>query len=345
MKYIKSRLNKAEEYEKMQILQVLLQLLLLVVGFVMLVKGADWFVDGASKVAEIFGIPQLVIGLTIVAMGTSLPEAAVSTSAALKGSAEITIGNVVGSNIMNILLILGITSVISPLAVQLSTIKYEIPMVIGASVLLAGLGLLDTTVGRIDGIILLFGMVLYLLYLFKMAKKGQAEALEKEEAAEDSNNSGKKDSIIKQVLLILIGASLIVLGSNVTVDAATELALIFGMEERIIGLTIVAFGTSLPELVTSATAAIKGKADIAVGNIVGSNLFNLLFVVGIAAVITPVIYEKKFLVDTIVCIVSAILLWLCVIRTKKLKRSGGAILLLCYAAYFVYLMISPFPLP
>ncbi|MCH5248606.1 MAG: calcium/sodium antiporter [Lachnospiraceae bacterium] len=329
----------------MQILQVLLQLLLLVVGFVMLVKGADWFVDGASKVAEIFGIPQLVIGLTIVAMGTSLPEAAVSTSAALKGSAEITIGNVVGSNIMNILLILGITSVISPLAVQLSTIKYEIPMVIGASVLLAGLGLLDTTVGRIDGIILLLGMVLYLAYLFKMAKKGQAEALEKEEAAEDGNNSGKKDSIIKQVLLILVGASLIVLGSNVTVDAATELALIFGMEERIIGLTIVAFGTSLPELVTSATAAIKGKADIAVGNIVGSNLFNLLFVVGIAAVITPVIYEQKFLVDTIVCIASAILLWLCVIRTKKLKRSGGAILLLCYAAYFVYLMISPFPLP
>lgn len=324
----------------MQILQVLLQLLLLVVGFVMLVKGADWFVDGASKVAEIFGIPQLVIGLTIVAMGTSLPEAAVSTSAALKGSAEITIGNVVGSNIMNILLILGITSVISPLAVQLSTVKYEIPMVIGASVLLAGLGLLDTTVGRIDGIILLLGMVLYLAYLFKMAKKGQAEALENEETAGAGNNSGKKDSIIKQVLLILVGAALIVFGSNVTVDAATELALIFGMEERIIGLTIVAFGTSLPELVTSATAAIKGKADIAVGNIVGSNLFNLLFVVGIAAVITPVIYEQKFLADTIVCIASAVLLWLCVLRTKKLKRSGGTILLMCYAAYFVYLMLN-----
>lgn len=317
----------------MQILQVLLQLLLLVVGFVMLVKGADWFVDGASKVAERFGIPQLVIGLTIVAMGTSLPEAAVSTSAALKGSAEITIGNVLGSNILNVLLILGITSVISPLMVQLSTVKYEIPMVIAASALLAGLGLFDGTVGRINGVILLIGMGLYLFYLFQMSKKGQ-------DAAEEDGNSEKKDKIIKLVLLILVGGVMIVWGSTITVDAATALATIFGMEERIIGLTIVAFGTSLPELVTSATAAIKGKADIAVGNIVGSNLFNLLFVVGIAATITPVIYEAKFIVDTIVCIGSAILLWLCVLRTKKLNRVGGAILLICYAAYFVYLMLN-----
>lgn len=317
----------------MQILQVLLQLLLLVVGFVMLVKGADWFVDGASKVAERFGIPQLVIGLTIVAMGTSLPEAAVSTSAALKGSAEITIGNVLGSNMLNVLLILGITSVISPLVVQVSTVKYEIPMVIAASALLAGLGLFDGTVGRIDGVILLIGMALYLFYLFKMAKNGQ-------DAAEEDEKSEKNDKIIKLVLLILVGGVMIVWGSTITVDAATALARIFGMEERIIGLTIVAFGTSLPELVTSATAAIKGKADIAVGNIVGSNLFNLLFVVGIAATITPVIYEAKFIVDTIVCIGSAILLWLCVLRTKKLNRAGGVILLICYAAYFVYLMLN-----
>lgn len=322
----------------MQIFQVLLQLLLLVAGFVLLVKGADWFVDGASKTAEKFGIPQLVIGLTIVAMGTSLPEAAVSTSAALKGSAEITIGNVIGSNIMNILLILGITSVISPLVVQLSTVKYEMPMVIGFSVLLAGLGLFDGAVGRIDGIILLLGMGFYLFYLFKMAKNGQAVTEEKDKAE-------KNDSIIKLLLLIVAGGAMIVIGSDVTVDAATELAHYFKMEERIIGLTIVAFGTSLPELVTSATAAIKGKADIAVGNIVGSNLFNLLFVVGIAAVITPVIYEHKFIIDTIVCIGAAILLWLCVVRSKKLKRGGGAVLLICYAAYFVYLMMAPSPLP
>lgn len=316
----------------MQVVQVLLQLLLLVVGFVMLVKGADLFVDGASKVAERFGIPQLVIGLTIVAMGTSLPEAAVSTSAALKGSAEITIGNVLGSNIMNILLILGITSVISPLAVQMSTIKFEIPMVIGASALLAFLGLYDGTVARVDGIILLVGMVCYLLYLLKMTKK------EQQTAEDDAEENEKKDSIALLVLFIVVGGLMIVWGSDITVDAASILAAMFGMDERIIGLTIVAFGTSLPELVTSATAAIKGKADIAVGNIVGSNLFNILFVVGIAGTITPVVYESKFIVDTIVCIATAILLWLCVIRTKKLQRHGGVILLICYAAYFVYLI-------
>lgn len=312
-------------------MDVLIQLVFLVVGFVMLVKGADWFVEGASKVAEKFGIPQLVIGLTIVAMGTSLPEAAVSTSAALKGSAEITIGNVVGSNILNVLLILGITSVISPLAVQASTVKYEIPMVIAATALLAGLGLTDKTVGRIDGIILLAGMVLYLLYLLKMSLKGQA-------VIEEAEKADKNDSLIKLILLILIGGVMIVWGSDITVDAATELARIFGMSERLIGLTIVAFGTSLPELVTSATAAVKGKADIAVGNIVGSNLFNILFVVGIASVITPVVYASNFLVDTIVCLAAAVVLWLCVLRKHKLMRHGGVILLVCYAGYFVYLM-------
>lgn len=316
-------------------MNVAVQLLFLVIGFVMLVKGADWFVEGASKVAEKFGIPQLVIGLTIVAIGTSLPEAAVSTSAALKGSAEITIGNVVGSNIMNVLLILGITSVISPLAVQRSTVKYELPMVIGATVLLAFFGLTDGTVGRIDGLVLLAGMVLYLLYLLRMARKGQTVPVEE---AQEQEKEGKKDSMLKLILLILIGGVMIVWGSDITVNAATALARIFGMSERLIGLTIVAFGTSLPELVTSATAAIKGKADIAVGNIVGSNLFNILFVVGIAAVITPVVYQPVFLVDTIVCIATAVLLWLCVIRKQKLQRHGGVILLACYAGYFFYLI-------
>lgn len=312
-------------------MNILVQVLLLVVGFVMLVKGADWFVEGASKLAEKFGIPQLVIGLTIVAMGTSLPEAAVSVSAALKGSAEITIGNVVGSNILNILLILGISSIIAPLMVQKSTIKYEIPMVIGVSIALAALGLSDGIVGRLDGVILLLGMVLYLLYLLQMSKKGQAVLTEEEKSDTD-------ESIWKLLGLIVIGGVLIVWGSDITVDAATELARIFGMSERLIGLTIVAFGTSLPELVTSATAAVKGKADIAVGNIVGSNLFNILFVVGVSAVITPVVYQGDFLIDSIVCILAAVLLWICVCRKEKLQRAGGALMLVCYAAYFVYLV-------
>lgn len=310
---------------------VVIQLALLVVGFVFLVKGADWFVEGAGKVAEKFGIPQLVIGLTIVAMGTSLPEAAVSVSAALKGSADITIGNVVGSNIMNVLVILGLTSVIRPIAVQKSTVKYEIPFVALISVFLLALGYSDHVVGRADGVILWVLFIAYLLYLFKMAKSG-------EYVPEELPDEDKPIPVWKMVLLIIVGAVMIVWGSDMAVDAASELARIFGMSERLIGLTIVAFGTSLPELVTSVTAAVRGKADIAVGNIVGSNIFNILFVVGTSALITPVVYASNFLVDSIVCIVTMILLWLCVFRNRKLGRAGGTVMLLCYAGYFVYLM-------
>jgi len=311
-------------------MEILLQLILLVIGFVMLVKGADWFVEGASKLADKFGIPQLVIGLTIVAMGTSLPEAAVSVSAALKGSAEITIGNVVGSNIMNVFVILGLTSVVCAVAVQKSTIRYEIPFTIFVTVLLAVLGLADNTVGRLDGAILWVFMILYLLYLLKMAKNGVP--------MEEVENAEKDEPIWKLLLLVIVGAGLIVWGSNVAVDAATSLAEIFGMSERLIGLTIVALGTSLPELVTSVTAAVKGKADIAVGNIVGSNIFNILFVVGTSALITPVVYSADFLVDSIVAVAAMVVLLLCVFRKQKLNRVGGAVLLLGYAAYFVYLI-------
>lgn len=310
---------------------VAIQLAILVAGFVFLVKGADWFVEGASKVAEKFGIPQLVIGLTIVAMGTSLPEAAVSVSAALKGSADITIGNVVGSNILNILIILGLTSVIRPIAVQKSTVKYEIPFVVLISAFLLGIGYTDHMVGRADGVVLWVLFIAYLLYLLKMTKSG-------ENAQEESPAEDKPTPVWKMILLIIVGAALIVLGSDLAVDAASELARIFGMSERLIGLTIVALGTSLPELVTSVTAAIKGKADIAVGNIVGSNIFNILFVVGTSSLITPVVYAPNFLVDSIVCIAAAVLLWLCVFKKRTLGRAGGAVMLICYAGYFVYLM-------
>lgn len=313
------------------VMEVVMQLVLLAVGFVLLVKGADRFVEGASKVAEKFGIPQLVIGLTIVAMGTSLPEAAVSVSAALKGSAEITIGNIVGSNIMNVLLILGITAAIKPVAVQKSTVRYEIPFVILVSALLLGVGYTDNVVGRGDGIILWALMICYLVYLLIMSKKG--EALPEEEEVED-----KPMPVWMMLVQILLGGAMIVIGSDVAVDAATALARIFGMSERLIGLTIVAFGTSLPELVTSVTAAIKGKADIAVGNIVGSNIFNILFVVGTSALITPVAYASDFLVDSVVCIGAAVLLWLCVFRNKKLGRLSGMVMLAGYGGYFLYLM-------
>lgn len=314
-------------------MEVLLQIGLLALGFALLVKGADWFVEGASRLAERFGIPQLVIGLTIVAMGTSLPEAAVSVSAALKGSAEITIGNIVGSNIMNVLLILGLTALIRPIAVQRSTVRYEIPYVILVSAILWGLGSMDDRMLRIsDGLILWGLMLLYLAYLLGMAKRG---APLPEETPGDKNNPMP---LWRMLLMIVLGAVMIVLGSNLAVDAATELALIFGMSERLIGLTIVAFGTSLPELVTSVTAAVKGKADIAVGNIVGSNIFNILFVVGTSALITPVEYAADFFADSAVCIASAVLLWLCVFRKKRLGRLGGAVMLVCYGGYFLYLI-------
>lgn len=311
-------------------MEILLQILLLVLGFVMLVKGADWFVEGASKLADKFGIPQLVIGLTIVAMGTSLPEAAVSISAALKGSAEITIGNVVGSNILNVLIILGLTAVVHTVAVQKSTIRYEIPFTILITILLAGLGLNDHTVSRLDGVILWVFFILYMLYLLKMAKNGETP----EEIAE----GGKNDPVWKLLLFIVIGGVLIVWGSDVSVGAATALAKSFGMSERFIGLTIVALGTSLPELVTSVTAAVKGKADIAVGNIVGSNIFNILFVVGTAALITPVVYSADFLFDSVVAVATMALLWLCVFRKQQLARPAGVILLLGYVAYFIQLI-------
>lgn len=311
--------------------EVIIQIALLALGFVLLVKGADWFVEGASRVAEKFGIPQLVIGLTIVAMGTSLPEAAVSVSAALKGSAEITIGNIVGSNIMNVLLILGLTAVITPIAVQKTTVKYEIPFVILVTAVLLGMGCTGDNMLRLsDGLILWALMFVYLGYLLVIAKKGGGLP---EELPED-----KPMPVWKMLLLIVAGGVMIVVGSDVAVDAATELARIFGMSERLIGLTIVAFGTSLPELVTSVTAALKGKADIAVGNIVGSNIFNILFVVGTSALITPVAYAPAFLTDGIVCIATAVLLWICVFKNKRLGRLGGAVMLLGYAGYFIYLM-------
>lgn len=314
----------------MNIWQLFLQTVLLAVGFVMLIKGADWFVDGAASLAAKFGIPQLVIGLTIVAMGTSAPEAAVSISAALQDNAGITIGNVVGSNILNVLVILGLASVIIPIAVKKSTIRYEIPFTILVTGVLAVLGLWDNEISRLEGVILWVLFIVYLAYLFVMTKKGDADAEE---------NESKLDKVWKMAVFILVGGGLIVWGSDVTVDAATKIAGYFGMTDRLIGLTIVALGTSLPELITSVTAAKKGNADIAIGNIVGSNIFNILFVVGTTALITPVVYAQNFIVDSIVAVVVMVLLWFLVInKDKKLKRWGGVILLIGYVGYFIYLV-------
>ena len=310
-------------------MHMLIELVLLVIGFVMLIKGADIFVEGAAGIAAKFGIPQLVIGLTIVAMGTSAPEAAVSIAAAFKGTADITIGNVVGSNIINILVILGVTALIVAVAVQQSTVRYEIPFVILVTIVLLVMGALDGKIGRLDGVILWALFIVYLIYLFLMAKHGREE----EETQMDA-------PVWKLLLFVVIGAALVVIGADVSVDAASEIARVIGLSERFIGLTIVALGTSLPELCTSVVAARKGNADLAIGNIVGSNIFNILFVVGTTALIIPVPFNPAFVVDTAVAIGAAVLLWVCVFRKKKLTRPGGILMLAAYAGYFAYLMMK-----
>lgn len=313
-------------------MDILLQVGLLVLGFVMLIKGADWFVDGAAGIASRLGIPQLIIGLTIVAMGTSAPEAAVSISSAMKGSADITIGNVVGSNILNVLVILGLTSSIVAIKVAKSTVRVEIPFMIGISVLLLVLGLTGNVITLAEGVVFWLVFIVYLAYLFMMAKKG------KESNEETEGKAGKKKPVWLLIVLIIVGAVMIVLGSDFAVDGASAIAAALGLSERFIGLTIVALGTSLPELVTSVTAAKKGNADIAIGNIVGSNIFNILFVVGTTALITPVAFAGNFVIDASVSIGAAVLLWLGCFKKYRLGRKIGIIMLLGYVAYFIYLL-------
>lgn len=306
-------------------MEILLQVFLLCIGFVMLVKGADWFVDGSSAIAKKFKIPQIVIGLTIVAMGTSAPEAAVSIAAALKGNADISVGNILGSNILNVLIILGLSALITPIAVLKSTIKTDIPFMIAITGLFLAFGY-DGTISLWEGIIFLVVFAGYLSYLFVLTKK-------------DNNNTEeiKEMSVIKALLWTVIGLVLIVYGSDVTVDAATKIALALGLSERFIGLTIVALGTSLPELFTSVLAARKGNADIAIGNIVGSNIFNILFVIGISSIIIPVPFASSFRFDALVAIFAAALLLVCSLKDKKLKKWAGVLMLLSYAAYFAFI--------
>ena len=309
-------------------MDIFVALIMLVAGFVALVKGADWFVDGTSSIAAKLGIPQLIIGLTIVAMGTSAPEAAVSITASFTGNADITIGNILGSNIMNILVILGLAALFTSIKVAKSTIRVEIPFVIGISAVILLLGR-DGMVSRLDGVILWVLFLVYMGYLFWMAKKGNAD---------DAEEINTNRAIWKSVLLGIIGLVLIIFGSDFAVEGASRLAQMMGLSERLIGLTIVALGTSLPELCTSVAAARRGNADIAIGNIVGSNIFNILFVVGTASIVNPIPFAGAFITDSLIAIATAALLLLLTLRHKKLTRTGGIIMLVCYVAYFFVLL-------
>lgn len=310
---------------------MLLDLIVLVVGFVLLIKGADFFVAGAAGIAERFHIPQIVIGLTIVAFGTSAPEAAISISAGLKGVTGICIGNVMGSNILNILLILGITACIVPLKVERNTVWREIPFTIFITALLVVLGSTMGELGLVSGLILWALFLVFLGYLFYISMKSQQEEIKE--------CPHKKPNIWMLLGVTVVGLAAIIIGSNMTVDSASSIAETLGMSDRLIGLTVVAFGTSLPELVTSVTAARKNNVDIAISNIVGSNIFNILFVLGTTCLVATVPYAAKFLVDGLVCVGAAVLLWVCVMKHKELRRWSGVLFLACYAVYFVYLLV------
>lgn len=306
---------------------MILNIIFLICGFLLLAKGADVLVDGASAIARKLNIPEIVIGLTIVAFGTSAPEAAVSISSLLQGASGVGVGNVLGSNAVNVLLILGVCALITNLHVQKNTFFYEIPFVVFVSVLLMFLGWQYETVYR-GGALLLFALfVLFLLYLFVVSKQQQ-----------DENKKAKNMSSIKMTAFVLLGIVALVSGAKLTVDSAVDIAHELNVSERVIGLTVIALGTSLPEFVTCIVAAIKKHSDMVIGNIIGSNIFNILFVLGLTGLIRPVPFEHSFLIDAAWGIVATVLLWIFFANDKKLTKNEGLFLLFLYSVYVVSLI-------
>lgn len=305
--------------------------LLLVIGFVLLIKGADFFVEGSSSVAKRLRVPSMIIGLTIVAMGTSLPECAVSISAALAGNTGVAVGNAVGSNIFNLMVVCGVCALFCPLTVSRQTLTGEFPFSVIVAGLLMVLGWIGMSLGHIDGVILLVVFAGFLTWMVRSAQKARNENTDQDEY--------EIRPVWQCILLILGGAVAIAVGGQLVVNAASAIAASFGMSQNLIGLTIVAFGTSLPELVTSIVAARKHEVDMALGNVIGSNIFNILFVLGVAAAIHPMTFQMENIIDIIVLVVMSILV-LCFAWTKqKLVRWEGGVMLLVYAAYVVYICL------
>ncbi len=308
-----------------------LNLFLLVLGFFFLIKGADLFVDGSSSVAKIFKIPSVIIGLTIVSIGTSLPEAAVSISASFKGAYDLSIANVVGSNIFNLLGVVGVSAIICPFVIDKVIMKRDFPISILSTLLLA-LMLIDTTLSLVEAIILFVLFVGYILLLVRSALKNRSE----------DGEEYKTLSLPKSLLFIAIGIAAIVSGGTITVNAATFFAEALGMSELLIGLTIVAVGTSLPELVTSVVAAKKGESEIALGNVIGSNIFNILFILGMSGIVHPLNCEVGALIDTILLIGMSLLMF-AVCKTKsKVSRVEGYISVIIYVVYVVYIILRAY---
>lgn len=316
-------------------------IILLIIGFALLIAGATYFVDGSSSIARIFKIPSMIIGLTIVAFGTSSPELAVNISAILKDSSSIAIGNVVGSNIVNILLILGITSLIKPVNLTNNTLKKEFPFMLISTITLYILSLdifknnPTNQLSRFDGVILLILFCMFFYYLIMSTIRS------KQNLKNAKDEPTKKTSLPKSILLSIFGLAAIIFGGNLVVEQSVILARNFGISERIIGLTIVAVGTSLPELVTSVIAAMKNEGDIAIGNIIGSNIFNILFILGISSSIRALPVDSGSYLDIVVLVVATIITYIISITKKKVSRYEGAFLSMFYVSYIAYILIKP----
>lgn len=304
--------------------------ILLLVGFIFLIKGADYFVEGSSNIAKKFKISPMIIGLTIVAMGTSMPELSVSITSSLIGKNDMSLANVVGSNMFNILMALGVSSLIINLPIKKDSIKFDIPFLIGIGTLLL-LMLFDLKLSIFEGLILIGIFVFYLWKTLKpMLKKKDKDIKENEE---------KNKSMFKMIVISLVGIIGIIIGGNMVVDNASKIAEIFGMSQNLIGLTIVAVGTSLPEFVTSIMAIKKGENEIAIGNVVGSNIFNILLILGVSSVVNPLMVNIVGLIDVLFMVASSVLLYLFIRKNKNLNRYQGIIFILLYVGYIIYTII------
>lgn len=318
--------------------------ILLIIGFVLLIKGADFFVDGSSSVAKILKVPTIIIGLTVVAFGTSMPELSVSVTAALRGSNDLAVSNVLGSNIFNLLVVLGCCALVKPVAAKWSLLKKEFPFSILITIILllvdsdfSIMKILDGNqgfvLGRWAGLLFLILFVLYIYATVKSALRSRAEAKDMEE------EEYKTMSPLKSGIYIVLGLIGIVWGGNLVVDSASNIALTFGWSQTFIGLTIVALGTSLPELVTSVVAARKGENDLAVGNVVGSNIFNILLILGVSSFITPITLDVTAVYDTIILIIASIIVYVSAISKREIQRKEGILFLVCYFAFFLYVFM------
>ena len=319
-------------------------ILLLAVGFAFLVKGADFFVEGSSSIAKKLKVPPIIIGLTIVAMGTSLPETAVSVTASLVQNNELAVSNVVGSNIFNLMFVIGVCSILTSIMVQKATVVRDIPLSLGCALFLLVLGVsglgdkAGMTLGHADGVIFLIVFAGYIFTMVRSAMKARAAGQKVEiEGVEECDNM-KELSYGKSILFLIVGAAAIAFGGDLTVDTASRIAIELGMSQTLVGLTIVSIGTSLPELVTSVVAARKNEVDMAVGNAVGSNIFNILMVLGISSAISPVALIRENIIDIVLLMVFSVMVWIFAGTRKKIERKEGIIMVVVYLVYCAYII-------